>query len=64
VSQNQNLSSISKKNQMEFKISGDMEVQLKFCIGKNEVMISVEGKEGLKIKLENGATFTIPLNDD
>lgn len=47
---------------MEFKVSGEMAIDLKFTIGQESVEIMVDGLTGLTIQLAGGAQFILPLN--
>lgn len=52
-------SSITESSSMEFKVTGQMSLSLKFHVGETVVDIFVE-KDGLRVETDSGATFTVP----
>ena len=51
----------SNQNSMEFQLSGDMEIHLKFKIGEESLTLQVNPAEGLTIQLASGARFILPV---
>ncbi len=46
---------------LEFKVSGDMLINLKFWIDGEWAQVTASGSEGLVVEVEGGAKFCLPL---
>lgn len=51
---------VSKGTSMNFKVQGELNLDLEFDIGGKVVSLSVS-EEGLTIQMDGGMTFTVPL---
>ena len=50
------------KTQMDFNVSGNLNLKLNFKVGQNTVSLEVDQKVGLVIEMENGVKFTVPFS--
>jgi hypothetical protein len=46
---------------MEFKVAGEMDMNLKFWIGGEWVHVRASAKDGLTVEVDGGAKFCLPL---
>jgi hypothetical protein len=51
----------NKKSNMDFKISGEMEMSITFHFGDEVVYLNVSQSEGLNLETQSGAHFSFPL---
>lgn len=52
----------SAHSSMNFKVQGDMKIELQFEVGGKTVMIDVS-ESGLTIQMDSGVTFSVPVSD-
>jgi len=53
----------TEKTEMNFAVSGNMDLQLNFKVGDQHIMLYLNQQDGLTIEAEHGMKFTIPLGD-
>lgn len=55
-------SSAQSPMSMEFHVSGEMKLNLKFNVAGQSIQLGLDEKEGLVIEMDQGAKFVLPLN--
>ena len=54
--------SCSMPSQMEFRVQGDMQMNLKFYVGETWVQFTANPSEGLVIEMPGGMRFSLPVS--